>query len=97
MNKLKRKNRGVKQAGFWVLHNTYMPSILVETGFISNKKEGDYLNSNVGKTQMATSISDAIPNIEDTLLINSEHWEIVQIWPIKPGDTSIAARVQVRA
>ena len=60
--KLKRKNRGVKQAGFWVLHNTYMPSILIETGFITNKTEGDYLNSQKGKIAVSKSISDAILN-----------------------------------
>ena len=60
--KLKRKNRGVKQAGFWVLHNTYMPSILIETGFITNKSEGDYLNSQKGKIAVSKSISDAILN-----------------------------------
>ena len=37
-----------------------MPSILIETGFITNKREGDYLNSSKGKTQMATAISTAI-------------------------------------
>ena len=71
---LKRKNRGVKQAGFWVLHNTYMPSILVETGFISNKKEGDYLNSNKGKTQMANSIYEAINEYKSNLNINDEDY-----------------------
>ena len=64
---LKRKDRGVKQAGFWVLHNTYMPSILIETGFITNKKEGDYLNSSKGKVQMATAISTAILKYKDGL------------------------------
>jgi N-acetylmuramoyl-L-alanine amidase len=59
-NKLSRKSRGVKQAGFWVLHNTYMPSVLIETGFITNKKEGDYLNSNKGKTEMSSEIKNAI-------------------------------------
>lgn len=59
-NTLKRKNRGVKQAGFWVLHNTYMPSVLIETGFITNKNEGDYLNSKKGQTQMSTEIANAI-------------------------------------
>lgn len=57
---LKRTDRGVKQAGFAVLHQTYMPSILIEMGFISNKKEGAYLNSNKGKSEMATAISNAI-------------------------------------
>lgn len=53
---LKRKNRGVKQAALWVLHNTYMPSILIETGFITNKNEGDYLNSAKGQSEIAREI-----------------------------------------
>jgi len=59
-NKLKRKTRGVKQAGFWVLHNTYMPSVLIETGFLTYKKEGAYLNSSKGQKQMSEAIEDAI-------------------------------------
>lgn len=58
--RLKRRDRSVKQAGFWVLHNTFMPSVLVETGFISNRKEGNYLNSKKGQQEMATSIAQAI-------------------------------------
>lgn len=53
---LKRNDRGVKQAGFWVLHNTYMPSILVETGFLTYKPEGAYLNSKKGQNEVALSI-----------------------------------------
>ncbi len=59
-NKLKRKSRGVKQAGFWVMHNTYMPSVLIETGFLTYKKEGLYLNSSKGQKQMSQAITDAI-------------------------------------
>ena len=66
-NRLKRKNRGVKQAVFWVLHNTYMPSVLIETGFITNKKEGDYLNSVEGNTNISKSISDAIIDYKSNL------------------------------
>ena len=73
---LKRRNRGVKQAGFWVLHNTYMPSVLVETGFISNKREGDYLNSNKGKTEMATSIADAVVKYKSSLNVDGEDYYI---------------------
>ncbi len=73
-DKLKRRNRGVKQAGFWVLHNTYMPSILVETGFISNKKEGDYLNSGRGKDEMAKAISDAILDYKSSLNTGAENF-----------------------
>ena len=60
VNKLKRKDRSVKQAGFIVLHQSYMPSVLIETGFLTNKKEGTYLNSSRGQREMATSIADAI-------------------------------------
>lgn len=58
--KLKRPTRGVKQNVFWVLHNTYMPSVLIETGFLTYKKEGAYLNSSKGQKQMSQAISDAI-------------------------------------
>ncbi len=59
-NKLKRKNRGVKQAGFIVLHQTVMPSVLIETGFVTNTAEGNYLNSSKGQKELSKSISDAI-------------------------------------
>ena len=57
---LKIRNRGVKQSGFWVLHNTYMPSILIEAGFMTNPKEGAYLNSKKGQVDISNSIYDAI-------------------------------------
>ena len=59
-NKLKRKNREVKQAGFIVLHQTFMPSVLVETGFLTNDKEGAYLNSTKGQVEMGTAVAEAI-------------------------------------
>ena len=59
-NKLKRNDRKVKQAGFIVLHQTFMPSVLVETGFLTNANEGAYLNSTNGQTDMAASIAEAV-------------------------------------
>ncbi|WP_420573751.1 N-acetylmuramoyl-L-alanine amidase family protein [Kordia sp.] len=56
----KRKDRGVKQAGFWVLSKTYMPSVLVELGFLTHKKEEDYLNSKRGKKVMTQSLYNAV-------------------------------------
>lgn len=59
-NTLNRKNRGVKQAPFLVLHKTFMPSVLTELGFISNSSEGSYLNSEEGQNQLSKSIAQAI-------------------------------------
>jgi N-acetylmuramoyl-L-alanine amidase len=59
-NKLNRKSRGVTQAPFMVLHKAFMPRVLVETGFISNKDEGAYLNSEEGQQNIAKTIADAI-------------------------------------
>jgi N-acetylmuramoyl-L-alanine amidase len=59
-NKLNRKSRGVAQAPFMVLHKAFMPRVLVETGFISNKEEGAYLNSEEGQQNTAKTIADAI-------------------------------------
>lgn len=52
-------SRGVKQAGFLVLWKTTMPSLLVETGFISNKTDGNYLISTHGQDSIALAIFQA--------------------------------------
>jgi N-acetylmuramoyl-L-alanine amidase len=57
---LGKKSRGVKQAPFMVLHKAYMPRVLIEMGFISNPKEGVYLDSEVGQNEIAQSIANAI-------------------------------------
>lgn len=64
---LNRTNRKVKQAGFIVLHQTFMPSVLVETGFLTNKSEGAYLNSKNGQAQMGKAIAEAILNYKNSV------------------------------
>jgi N-acetylmuramoyl-L-alanine amidase len=54
--KIGRTDRGVKQAGFWVLFMTTMPGVLTETGFITNPAEEKYLNSKEGQNYLSSSI-----------------------------------------
>lgn len=58
-SRLETSNRGVKQAGFLVLRESSMPSVLVETGFVSNQAEANYLKSEEGQHVIASSIFDA--------------------------------------
>jgi N-acetylmuramoyl-L-alanine amidase len=51
-----RKDRGVKQAGFYVISYTTMPSALVELGFLTNPDEEDFLRSENGKSYMASAV-----------------------------------------
>jgi len=55
-----RRTLGVIEQGVQVLANTAMPSILVETGFINNPEEEDYLNSDEGQAEIVNSIVRAI-------------------------------------
>ena len=59
------RSRGVKQAGFLVLWKTSMPSILVETGFITNPDDRKYLASDEGKNTIAKGIFQAIENYKN--------------------------------
>jgi N-acetylmuramoyl-L-alanine amidase len=55
----KRKNNGVKQAGFWVLVGAGMPAILVELDYISNSDSEKFLASKTGQEKMAKAIANA--------------------------------------
>lgn len=55
----RRHDRGVRQAGFWVLHRTAAPSILIELGFISNREEERFMASEAGQNSLANSIFNA--------------------------------------
>ena len=76
---LNRKDRTVKQAGFIVLKYTYMPSVLVETGFLTNRSEGAYLNSSAGQVKMASAIAKAIINYKNIRAASFETEAAIQI------------------
>ena len=82
VKQLKRKDRSVKQAGFLVLRNTFMPSVLVETGFLTNAKEGAYLSSKKGQEAIAGAIYKAIKSYKKQLDDN----RVVEVKP-KPKPT----------
>jgi N-acetylmuramoyl-L-alanine amidase len=54
------KSRGVKQAGFLVLWQTSMPSVLVETGFLTNATDRMYLKTNDGQQKIAMGVFRAV-------------------------------------
>lgn len=102
--KLKRQSRGIKQASLWVMHNTYMPSVLVELGFLTAKNEGAYLNSSKGQSEMAKSIESAILEYKSTLDANlgtniSKNINIEKPIPevVKNTKSQIVYKVQIAA
>ena len=54
--RVSRKDRGVKQAGYYVISFTQMPSVLVELGFLTNPAEEDFLNNDENQSYMASAI-----------------------------------------
>lgn len=74
-----RRDREVRQAGFLVLRETSMPSVLIETGYLSNKKENSFLMSESGRSEIAHSIYGSLVNylnkidVKDNLTVVPEH------------------------
>lgn len=66
-SKAGRKSNGVKQAGFWVLWKTTMPSILTEVGFLTNSNEEAYLGSPEGQEAIANALFRAFKEYKSQL------------------------------
>ena len=66
-HKVGRHSRGVKQAGFLVLWKSYMPSVLIECGFLTNPNEEKYLNDKSGQSYMASGIYRAFKEYKQEL------------------------------
>ena len=75
VNNLKRRDRSVKQDVFWVLHHSYMPSVLVELGFLTHKKEGPYVNSKKGRKEMAREIANGIITYRKNLALGTSDFQ----------------------
>ena len=92
VKKLNRHNRLVKMDNFQVLRETIMPSVLIELGFLTNKKEGRYLNSKTGQKAMAKQIAASIVEYINQLKLNTvdvDNYEKVV------NDTKIEKPIQV--
>ena len=66
VNHAGRKDRGVHQAGFWVLWATSMPAVLIELDFICNPVTAKYISSDEGQKRMAEAIFQAVRNYESS-------------------------------
>lgn len=95
--KLNRKSRGVKQQPLWVLDASYMPSVLVELGFLSNKEEGSYLDSSIGQSKMAEQIAEAIIKYKNEYYGDFEYQKTVKDVKVaddKPAEKEIKEVVE---
>lgn len=55
-----RRDRGVKQAGFWVLWASAMPAVLVELDFICNPNSAVFMGSETGQDKLADALYNAV-------------------------------------
>lgn len=99
IDNLNRRDRGVKQGPFWVLHKTAMPSVLVELGFMSYKDEVEYLISDKGQNELASTIAKAIITYREMYHSSGDFADIASIskasanaQPEKPAKSQPAAQ-----
>ena len=98
----KIRGGGVKQAPFMVLHKAYMPRVLIEMGFISNRTEGNILNSEEGQDEIAKAIADAIISYKKEYFGNGE-FEVtgelpsqrINEKPVKDVETPVKAKTTI--
>ena len=103
--KIGRYDRGVKQAGFLVLYKTTMPSVLIETGFLTNPAEEKFLSSEGSQIKMANSMFTAFESYKNVLegitsktenkpIVTKEIKEDAKINDAKSGNVSFKVQIE---
>jgi N-acetylmuramoyl-L-alanine amidase len=87
-NRINRVDRGVQQAGFWVLYMTTMPSVLVESGYITNADEEKYLCSKEGQDYIASAIYRATKEYLYEIDKKSNITSVATETAVQPEDSS---------
>ena len=100
-----RNDRGVDQAGFWVISFTMMPSVLVELGFLTNPSEEDYLVSDKGQENLASAIYRAFKQYKtriegtdvrvDTTSVKVDSTQVEDVERSAPKDSGVRFKVQI--
>lgn len=83
-----RIDKGVHQAGFLVLRETSMPSVLVELGYISNPTEENYLLSERGTSELANAIFKALINYKNNVPASLQTGQNDRVVELKKENTS---------
>ncbi len=86
-----RRDRGVHQAGFWVLWATSMPAVLIELDFICNPNSAKFMASETGHNKLAEAIYKAVVKYRDNLVktSSSKNRAEAEIYDNESGDETI--------
>ena len=76
-SRVSRKDRGVRQAGFLVLYKTTMPSVLIETGFLTNRTEETWMKNEKNQDYLSSAIFRAFRDYKNAMEGTSETEKII--------------------
>lgn len=93
-----RNDKGVKRASLWVLWRTYMPSVLTEIGYLTNKEEEEFLGSAKGQDYVATGLFKAFREYKDDIEGNIKKYDdaIEKKEPYKADSLAIVKEIPIQ-
>ena len=89
-----RIDRDVRQAGFWVLHKSSCPSVLVEMGFITNANEQAFLASKDGQKKIAQALFNAFTDYKRE--IDKKSGKPQQVSAVQPAETQPTTKAETQ-
>lgn len=94
-SKTKRATKGVKQAGFYVLREVSMPSVLVETGYITNSSDAKFLSTTNGQNKTALAIFNAFQDYKNRIETSTADLTKVENTTNSPTNVDVFFTIQL--